>query len=233
MPELVTYPFFGGTAQLTVLPGVHEPSVDTLLLAAQIPQAGASRAIDLGCGAGFLTLALQKTGWRHVVATDVQPEAVELTRDNLRRNQIEHGVSYCVGDMLSSFQRATFDLIVCNPPSRPSTNPDGLPVWSRSGIDGTAFIRRLLYEARDHLAPGGQMVVSHSSLISLLATRATLQKYGYSGSTTIARMVVPFRHSYFRDYGHISATILGTDDGELTLRDGVPMETISILVITR
>lgn len=44
------------------------------------------RVLDLGCGSGILSVAALKIGAKEVVATDIDPVAVEATMDNARRN---------------------------------------------------------------------------------------------------------------------------------------------------
>lgn len=44
--------------------------------------------IDYGCGSGVLAIAAAKLGARHIVATDIDPQAITATRDNMQRNSI-------------------------------------------------------------------------------------------------------------------------------------------------
>ena len=45
--------------------------------------------IDYGCGSGILAIAALRLGARHATALDIDPQAIEATRDNARRNAIE------------------------------------------------------------------------------------------------------------------------------------------------
>ncbi len=56
-------------------------------LAANPPRA--RRVIDYGCGSGILAIAALKLGARRVVAVDVDPQALEATRNNLEANGVE------------------------------------------------------------------------------------------------------------------------------------------------
>jgi len=51
------------------------------------PPAGKS-VIDYGCGSGILAIAAHKLGADSVVAVDIDPQALQATRENARRNQI-------------------------------------------------------------------------------------------------------------------------------------------------
>ena len=45
-------------------------------------------AIDYGCGSGILAIAAIKLGAKHIVATDIDPQAITATLDNMQRNDI-------------------------------------------------------------------------------------------------------------------------------------------------
>ncbi len=44
--------------------------------------------IDYGCGSGVLAIAAIKLGAKHIVATDIDPQALTATLDNMQRNSI-------------------------------------------------------------------------------------------------------------------------------------------------
>ena len=45
--------------------------------------------IDYGCGSGILAIAACKLGAKSVLGVDIDPQALDASRDNARRNQIE------------------------------------------------------------------------------------------------------------------------------------------------
>ncbi|MDX1456148.1 MAG: 50S ribosomal protein L11 methyltransferase [Marinobacter sp.] len=47
------------------------------------------QVIDYGCGSGILGLAALLLGARHVIGVDTDAQALEASRDNARRNQVE------------------------------------------------------------------------------------------------------------------------------------------------
>lgn len=51
--------------------------------------------IDYGCGSGILALAAAKLGSKHIVATDIDPQALIATYDNMERNQINKNIIQC------------------------------------------------------------------------------------------------------------------------------------------
>lgn len=55
--------------------------------------------IDLGCGSGILAIAAAKLGARPVLAADIEPQALEETRDNARRNRVEDHIHVLQGSV--------------------------------------------------------------------------------------------------------------------------------------
>jgi ribosomal protein L11 methyltransferase len=50
--------------------------------------------IDYGCGSGILAIAAHKLGAAHVTAVDIDPQALQATRENARRNGCDIEVAY-------------------------------------------------------------------------------------------------------------------------------------------
>jgi ribosomal protein L11 methyltransferase len=78
--------------------------------------------LDVGCGSGILAIAAAKL-WRvPVLASDVDPQAVAVARDNVRLNRVGHLVRVVMADdywspMIAA--DAPFDLVLCNILARP------------------------------------------------------------------------------------------------------------------
>lgn len=100
-------------------------------------------ALDLGCGSGILALAIAKTWRTTVVAIDIDPDAVAVSRANARANGLAPLVRTAVGngyDSLAVRAARPFDLIVANVLARP--------------------LARLAGALARHLAPGGFAILS-------------------------------------------------------------------------
>jgi len=67
--------------------------------------------VDYGCGSGILAIAALKLGARAVRAIDIDPQALIATRDNARRNQLDHGLSVSADPELD---RRSADVLVAN-----------------------------------------------------------------------------------------------------------------------
>ncbi len=71
------------------------------------------KVIDIGAGAGILSIAAAKAGAK-VFATDIHHEAIELTRRNAFLNQVS--IQTSVGSYFADFNNEQFDVIIANLP---------------------------------------------------------------------------------------------------------------------
>jgi len=67
--------------------GTHATTALCLEWLASHPPRGA-RIVDYGCGSGILSLAAAKLGAAQIMAVDIDPQALQATRDNADRNGI-------------------------------------------------------------------------------------------------------------------------------------------------
>ena len=71
---------------------------------------GGETVLDVGCGSGVLGIAAARLGARRVVAIDVDPDAVTVTKENAVRNGVEVEASTTpIADLAG-----TFDLVLAN-----------------------------------------------------------------------------------------------------------------------
>lgn len=68
--------------------GLHETTAGCLELLVENVRPG-MRVADVGCGSGILAIAAARLGASEVIATDVDPLAVEATRENIAANGVE------------------------------------------------------------------------------------------------------------------------------------------------
>jgi release factor glutamine methyltransferase len=165
------------------LPGVFRPRSDTWLLAAVLrrqPQLRGGAVLDVCSGSGALAVAAALAGARSVTAVDVSARAVLTARLNARLNGVR--VEAVRGDLLDAVPGRRFDVIVSNPPYLPS-EADELPPRGRArhteaGAGGRTLLDRLIDAAPRHLAPGGVLLVTHSSVNGEPATLARMRAAG-------------------------------------------------------
>src|SRR5579862_9232036 len=75
------------------------------------------RVLDLGCGSGVLAIAMARLWRSRIVAADIDPVAVTVTRDNARINQTGTLIRAATADGLAHpllRDNAPFELIVAN-----------------------------------------------------------------------------------------------------------------------
>jgi ribosomal protein L11 methyltransferase len=78
--------------------GTH-PSTQQCLLALERHLVPGSTVIDLGCGSGILAIAAARLGALRVLALDIDPLAIEATRENCRRNTAADTVRVELGSL--------------------------------------------------------------------------------------------------------------------------------------
>jgi ribosomal protein L11 methyltransferase len=71
-----------------------------------------ARVFDVGTGSGVLSIAAARLGAARVVAVDIDPDAVEITRANAAGNGVSHVVDVSAND--AATVAGPFDLVVAN-----------------------------------------------------------------------------------------------------------------------
>ena len=149
------------------LPGVFAPRSDTWMLAEHLRRDPRVRGsvLDVCTGSGALAVSAALAGATSVTAVDVSRRALATARANARLNGVR--VRARRGQLLDAVPGEAFDLIVANPPYLPS--PGELPTrgtarHTDAGPDGRVLLDRLIAKAPRHLAPGGALLVTHSSI---------------------------------------------------------------------
>ncbi|QRM55970.1 50S ribosomal protein L11 methyltransferase [Sinorhizobium sp. BG8] len=99
--------------------------------------------LDLGTGSGVLAIAARKLVPARVLATDIDPVAIRVARENVRKNGIASGIALetAPGFHSTAFRRhGPFDVIIANILARP--------------------LMRMAPQLVAHLNPGGQVILS-------------------------------------------------------------------------
>ena len=165
---------------ITVFPGVYPPSEDTYLLLDSLDIKQDDEFLEVGCGAGLITLtAAKKT--RSIVSVDSSFEAVRNTLENLKKNNLYNDCHVIEADLFGAFSPSVkFSLIVFNPPYLPldneHTNLDHALV---GGQVGTELTERFVKQAARHLLRGGRVYVVVSNLANIDSIRKTMIECGF------------------------------------------------------
>jgi release factor glutamine methyltransferase len=172
------------------LPGVFTPLSDTWLLAAAAcaeSRMRGGRVLDLCTGSGAVAIKAARAGARAVTAVDVSRRAIWTVRLNARLNGVR--VDARRGDLLDAVPGERFDVISANPPylpEAPGALPRGrTPRHTEAGPAGRAFLDRIIAAAPAHLAPGGVLLVVHSSVNGEEATLERMRVAGLDASVAV------------------------------------------------
>lgn len=118
--------------------------------------------LDIGTGSGIQAVTAGLTAAR-VIATDINPEAVQYARDNVRANGLAHVVSVREGDLFSPIDKSErFDVILFTPPymeGKPETYFDHALFDANKEL-----VSRFFSKAGKHLAPNGYVQMLYSSI---------------------------------------------------------------------
>lgn len=122
--------------------GSFRLSTDSVLLAHFARSIRAKTVMDLGCGAGVLTVLLNTDHPGAVVhGVEIQEASAALCRDNLRENSFDDS-GICCGDLRehrSLFTAGYYDLVVSNPPYFTESSGISAPDESRAAARDERF----------------------------------------------------------------------------------------------
>ena len=121
------------------------------LLDSLTPRPRVGRALDVGTGSGVHAL-LAAAHAERVVATDVNPRALDFTKLNAAVNEITN-VECRQGSLFEPVAGETFELITCNAPY--VVSPEHRWQYRDSGFRSDEVSERVVAEAAAHLAEGG------------------------------------------------------------------------------
>lgn len=157
-------------ADIVALPGVFAPAEAELVILpfmAKHPELFAGKVVmEIGTGTGIVSLYAARLGARRVVATDIEPNAVESARRNARALGYESAIDVRLvpaTDMSAySTLRAdeAFDTIVSNPPYVLDLDARRNSALMDKGDLGFSIVRGL----DAHLRPGGRAALYYGSL---------------------------------------------------------------------
>jgi len=132
--------------------------------------------LDMGTGSGVNAILAASKGAR-VVAVDINPHALAAARHNAELNKLADLVEVRHSDVFSAVAER-FDLIVFDLPFRWFAPRD---VFEAAMTDENyATMTRFFSEARQHLAPGGRMLIFFGTSGDIGYLRRLISKEGFS-----------------------------------------------------
>lgn len=176
---------------------VFTPNLMSWFAAAQMRVRPGDTFLDVGTGSGLHAILAAKLGARRVYATDVNPVALRLARENARRNGVGRLCRFLPGSLVDPLvARGLFvDAMIYNAPQFPGRLVDpSLPRRLRASVDGGAaggeINARFLVEAPRALAPGGRIYNSVVAWADPASSERAAARAGY-GVATLARAHIP------------------------------------------
>lgn len=160
-------------------PEVYDPAEDSFLLLESLQIDPQDSVLEIGTGCGLIALACALSASR-VICTDINPFAVQLTHQNIIRNQqlLPGAVQIRQGNLFSVLKdHELFNVIIFNPPYLPTVKKEKTGGWfdiaTDGGRDGLNVTKRFLKGLTSYLLPGGAGYFVFSSL----SNRGTLEQY--------------------------------------------------------
>ena len=145
--------------------------------------------LDVCAGSGAVGLSLKhEAPATAVTLSDISGAALEVARQNSETLRLP--AALILSDLFAGIDSGTtFDIIVSNPPYIPSAEIASLPQDVRNeprlaldgGSDGLALIRRLIYDAKPRLNPGGSLLMEGDPRL-MPAIQRLLREHGYRDS---------------------------------------------------
>lgn len=166
--ERFEFQYHGRMYQFDTHIDVAKPNTFSFFLLDQAQVNPGDAVLDVGTGLGFLAIVIAGTyDTGPVIATDINPIAVELTRQNAKLNCLRD-IDVRQGDLFAPVAGQQFDLILSQPRHTPA--PYAIVQEERSqtphfylntsgGVDGLEFIQSLVEGATGLLRNAGRLQI--------------------------------------------------------------------------
>jgi release factor glutamine methyltransferase len=170
----------------------YEPEEDSYMLLEHLQKLAHGKVLDMGTGSGILARgAAYREEVDEVVAVDINEEAV----DNLRKENLE-GLRAFKSNLFASITEK-FDVIAFNPPYLPADKDErDKDVALDGGVHGHELIEMFLHEAKNHLKPGGFILMVFSNRTGKKKVDAVIKKEGYKSELLEEKGLAFFEELY-------------------------------------
>jgi release factor glutamine methyltransferase len=148
----------------------------------------ANRVLEIGTGTGVVALSAARFA-EHVVATDVNPQAILCALQNAESNGYTGKVTVLQGDMFAPVAGQRFDAILCNPPYLRGLRHSPVEIAYFAG-ENLELISRLATEAPGYLQAGGAMYCVFGDAGDVRLLVELVEREGWSAEC-VARREIP------------------------------------------
>lgn len=164
-----------------VNPNVFSPKYfrDTEFFAKHIAIKHGDEFLEIGPGTGVISVFAALRGAKRVVTIDINPDAVQNTKENASRHRVSKTVKVFQGDVYSPLgPNDKFDTIFWNVPfaySEQTTNPD----LEKSIIDPRyRRLKMFVKDSKKYLKQGGKLLIGFSSTLGHISLLKRFVKEG-------------------------------------------------------
>jgi release factor glutamine methyltransferase len=171
---------------------VYPPREDSILLAQAVRELAFGKFLEIGCGSGIVSIsAAQNPGVESVIGIDLNPVAVNCSRENAEKLGVSEKCLFVKGNLFAPLKNSQgkFDSIAFNPPYLPTEKKEDVS-WD-GGRNGRKAIDRFLKEFPEFLSQKGVVFLLSSSLSGTGETIQVLRDSGFSAK------ILPGEQSFF------------------------------------
>ena len=170
--------FYHKDIVIEVPEGIYYPREDSLLIAEAIEEMElkGKNALEIGCGSGFLSILMAKSG-AAVMAADINAEAIETAKKNAENNGF-FNLHFAVSDLFEKMD-GCFDIIIFNPPYLPKEEGEAHDLTYSGGPTGREIIEKFIAAAGKYIKENGKILFLISSLTGEKEVLNIFEKNGF------------------------------------------------------
>ena len=158
---------------------IYQPAEDSYLLSETLISYLKNKnkdiqILDMGSGSGIQAKTCKKLGFKNILTTDLNPEAIK----HLKKQKFKTIKT----DLFSNIKKnQKFNLIIFNPPYLPEDKrePKESKLATTGGKKGYELILKFLKQAKPHLKKQGEILLLVSSLSKPKIIKQEAKKLGY------------------------------------------------------
>lgn len=153
--------------EFVVYPEVFSPKYfkDTKFFAENISVETGEDFLEIGSGSGVVSIEAADQG-ANVTATDINPKAVENTKENVRLNNLESHIEVLEGDVYEPVDDSCqFDTIFWNTPFGYVEDGDIDKLEQAVFDPNYESTKKFIFNAEDYLKPDGRLLIGFSTTL--------------------------------------------------------------------